>query len=34
MALPLLVVEVVSPGKLQRDRDYVAKRAQYQDFGS
>jgi Uma2 family endonuclease len=25
-----LVVEVVSPGSLQRDRDYVAKRSQYQ----
>ncbi|MBW4659885.1 MAG: Uma2 family endonuclease [Drouetiella hepatica Uher 2000/2452] len=33
MAPPLLVVEVVSPGELQRDRDYVAKRAQYQDLG-
>lgn len=31
MAPPLLVVEVVSPGELQRDRDYVAKRAQYLD---
>lgn len=33
MAPPLLVVEVVSPGELQRDRDYVAKRLQYQDCG-
>jgi Uma2 family endonuclease len=33
MAPPLLVVEVVSPGELQRNRDYVAKRAQYQDCG-
>ncbi|UIE36883.1 Uma2 family endonuclease [Leptodesmis sichuanensis] len=31
MAPPLLVVEVVSPGDLQRDRDYIAKRIQYQD---
>lgn len=31
MATPLLVVEVVSPGELQRDRDYIAKRMQYQD---
>ncbi|MBW4539370.1 MAG: Uma2 family endonuclease [Myxacorys chilensis ATA2-1-KO14] len=29
MAPPALVVEVVSPGELQRDRDYVAKRSQY-----
>ena len=33
MAPPLLVVEVVSPGELQRDRDYIAKRSQYQDCG-
>lgn len=33
MSPPLLVVEVVSPGELQRDRDYVAKRVQYQDCG-
>jgi Uma2 family endonuclease len=33
MAPPLLVVEVVSPGDLQRDRDYIAKRSQYQDIG-
>jgi Uma2 family endonuclease len=28
----LLVVEVVSPGELQRDRDFIAKRLQYQDW--
>ncbi len=33
IAPPLLVVEVVSPGELQHDRDYVAKRQQYQDVG-
>ena len=33
MAPPLLVVEVVSPGELQRNRDYIAKRVQYQDCG-
>ena len=33
MSPPLLVVEVVSPGELQRSRDYVAKRTQYQDCG-
>jgi Uma2 family endonuclease len=33
MAPPLLVVEVVSPGELQRDRDYIAKRQQYEDLG-
>jgi Uma2 family endonuclease len=33
MAPPDLVVEVVSPGDLQRDRDYIAKRLQYQDRG-
>ena len=31
MTPPLLVMEVVSPGDLQRDRDYIAKRMQYQD---
>lgn len=31
MAPPDLVVEVVSPGDLQRDRDYIAKRMEYQD---
>ncbi|MFG6101870.1 Uma2 family endonuclease [Leptothoe sp. EHU-05/26/07-4] len=30
MAPPLLVVEVVSPGAIQRDRDYIAKRIQYE----
>jgi Uma2 family endonuclease len=30
MLPPLLVVEVVSPGELQRERDYIAKRQQYQ----
>ncbi|MCC5898188.1 MAG: Uma2 family endonuclease [Phormidium sp. GEM2.Bin31] len=30
---PLLVVEVVSPGEVQRQRDYVAKRFQYQSCG-
>jgi Uma2 family endonuclease len=33
MAPPDLVVEVVSPGDLQRSRDYTAKRIQYQDRG-
>ena len=33
MPPPLLVVEVVSPGELQRNRDYIAKRSQYQDCG-
>jgi Uma2 family endonuclease len=33
MAPPLLVVEVVSRGELQRERDYIAKRSQYQDCG-
>jgi Uma2 family endonuclease len=33
MPPPLLVVEVVSPGEIQRDRDYIAKRMQYQDLG-
>ncbi|VEP13173.1 conserved hypothetical protein [Hyella patelloides LEGE 07179] len=33
MTPPLLVIEVVSPGELQRDRDYIAKRSQYQDCG-
>jgi Uma2 family endonuclease len=31
MAPPLLVVEVVSPGEIQHDRDYIAKRTQYED---
>ncbi|MBW4471760.1 MAG: Uma2 family endonuclease [Stenomitos rutilans HA7619-LM2] len=33
MAPPDLVIEIVSPGELQRDRDYIAKRLQYQDRG-
>ena len=33
MLPPLLVVEVVSLGELQRDRDYVAKRNQYEKRG-
>ena len=33
MPPPLLVVEIVSPGELQRNRDYVAKRSQYEDLG-
>jgi Uma2 family endonuclease len=33
MPPPLLVAEVVSPGDLQWERDYVAKRAQYEDIG-
>ncbi len=33
MPPPLLVIEVVSPGSLQRDRDYIAKRTQYEDAG-
>jgi Uma2 family endonuclease len=33
MPPPLLVVEVVSPGAIQRDRDYIAKRSQHQDLG-
>lgn len=33
MPPPLLVMEVVSPGELQRNRDYIAKRIQYQDCG-
>jgi Uma2 family endonuclease len=33
MPPPMLVVEVVSPGELQWERDYVAKRAQYEDLG-
>ena len=31
MPPPLLVVEIVSPGELQRNRDYIAKRIQYED---
>ncbi|MDJ0598467.1 MAG: Uma2 family endonuclease [Crocosphaera sp.] len=31
MPPPLLVVEIVSPGELQRHRDYIAKPIQYED---
>jgi Uma2 family endonuclease len=30
---PLLIIEIVIPGELQRNRDYIAKRQQYQDCG-
>jgi Uma2 family endonuclease len=33
MAPPQLIVEVVSPGKTNRDRDYIRKRAQYAAIG-
>ncbi len=33
MAPPELVIEIVSPGEVQRHRDYIAKRMQYQDLG-
>ena len=33
MAPPLIVMEIVSPGEVQRHRDYIAKRSQYQDLG-
>ncbi|MDJ1177258.1 Uma2 family endonuclease [Roseofilum sp. BLCC_M91] len=33
MSPPILVIEVVSPGEIQRERDYIAKRTQYQDCG-
>ena len=33
MAPPMLVVEVVSPGTIQRERDYIAKRNQYEAIG-
>ncbi len=33
MPPPCLVVEVVSPGKTNRDRDYINKRAQYAAIG-
>lgn len=32
MGPPDLVVEIVSPGEVQRNRDYIAKRLQYQDL--
>ena len=31
MEPPLLVIEAVSPGEINRERDYVAKRKQYQE---
>ncbi len=31
MLPPLLVIEIVSPGDIQRERDSIAKRIQYQD---
>ncbi len=33
MTPPPLVIEVVSPGDIQKERDYIAKRIQYQDCG-
>jgi Uma2 family endonuclease len=33
MPPPLWVMEVVSPGKTNRDRDYIRKRAQYAAVG-
>jgi Uma2 family endonuclease len=33
MAPPLVVMEIVSPGEVQRNRDYVAKRSQYEAIG-
>lgn len=33
MAPPLLVIEIVSPGGTNRERDYTDKRKQYQDRG-
>ncbi len=33
MLPPLLVIEVVSPGDIQKERDYIAKRMQYEDCG-
>jgi Uma2 family endonuclease len=33
MSPPILVIEIVSPGEIQRERDYIAKRTQYQDCG-
>lgn len=32
MAPPDLVIEIVSPGEIQRERDYIAKRSQYLDL--
>jgi len=31
MAPPLVIMEIVSHREIQRDRDYIAKRIQYQD---
>ncbi|WP_017299067.1 Uma2 family endonuclease [Nodosilinea nodulosa] len=33
MGPPMLVVEIVGPGKVQHNRDYIAKRGQYQNLG-
>ncbi|MEM9275972.1 MAG: Uma2 family endonuclease, partial [Cyanobacteria bacterium P01_F01_bin.143] len=33
MAPPLLVIEVDITGEIQRERDYIPKRIQYQDSG-
>jgi Uma2 family endonuclease len=33
MVPPDLVIEIVSPGEIQRERDYIAKRSQYLDLG-
>ena len=33
MSPPLLVLEVVSLGEIQREKDYIANRIQYQDCG-
>jgi Uma2 family endonuclease len=33
MESPLLVIEAVSPGESNRQRDYIDKRKQYQDRG-
>lgn len=33
MPPPRLVIEVVSPGKIQYERDYIAKKFQYQQIG-
>ena len=32
MASPLLVVEIVNPGEVRRNRNYVAKRTQCEDL--
>jgi Uma2 family endonuclease len=33
MAPPPVVMEIVSPGEVQRNRNYVAKRSQYEAIG-